>query len=263
MKEVSIVMFLFKKNVDKSMLYVGISIPKHIQQSIEMFYDGGIPKGETKDIQLVIDGQTYRAIITKYNTSVEMMQIHYGAKSAIAIKLRSIFKYTDKQISMNRLITEEKREYAGIYAENSQLHFECVTWDDIKDESEYALSMDEQSIENYYEMKDTTAHYEIKEKVSKFRKVNRDIIENLKQLYDYRCQICGETIGAECGTKISQAHHIEYFSKSLNNDSDNIIILCPNHHALIHNQNPVFDRQKERFVFPNGYIAELKLNKHL
>ena len=263
MKEISIVMFLFKKNVDKSMLYVGISIPKHIQQSIELFYDGGIPKGETKDIQLVIDGQTYGAIITKYNTSVEMMQIHYGAKSALAIKLRSIFRYTENQISMNRVIAEGKREYAGIYAENLQLHFECITLDEIEDESNYALSMDEQLIETYYEMKDNTAHYEFKEKVSKFRKVNQDIIENLKQLYNCRCQICGETIGVECGTKISQAHHIEYFSKSLNNDSDNIIILCPNHHALIHNQNPIFDREKKRFIFPNGHVEPLKLNKHL
>ena len=102
-------MFLFKKNVDKSMLYVGIAIPKHIQSSIEILYRGRIPKGETKDIQLVVDGITYNAIITKYNTSVEMMQIHYGAKSAIAVKLRSIFKYTDQQISMNHLIAEEKR----------------------------------------------------------------------------------------------------------------------------------------------------------
>lgn len=123
--------------------------------------------------------------------------------------------------------------------------------------------MDEQAIENYYEMKDITAHYEFKEKVSKFRKVNQDIIENLKQLYNCRCQICGEIVGLECGTKVSQAHHIEYFSKSLNNDSDNIVILCPNHHALIHNQNPIFDRQQKKFIFPNGYVAELKLNKHL
>ena len=256
-------MFLFKKNVDKSMLYVGIAIPKHIQSSIEMLYCGGIPKGETKDIQLVVDGLTYDAIITKYNTSVEMMQIHYGAKSAVAVKLRSIFKYTDQQISMNHLIAEEKREYAGIYIENSQLHFECVALDDIENECEHTLTMDEQAIENYYEMKDITDHYEFKEKVSKFRKVNQDIIENLKQLYNCRCQICGETIGLECGTKVSQAHHIKYFSKSLNNDSDNIVILCPNHHALIHNQNPIFDRQQKKFIFPNGYVAELKLNKHL
>lgn len=256
-------MFLFKKNVDKSMLYVGLAIPKHIQPSIEMLYDEGIAKGETKDIQLVIDGLTYGAIVTKYNTSVEMMQIHYGAKSAIAVKLRDIFKYTDQQISTNRLIPESKREYAGIYIENSKLHFECVALDDIENECEYTSTMDEQSIENYYDMKDTAARYEFKEKVSKFRKVNQDIIENLKQLYNCRCQICGETIGLECGTKVSQAHHIEYFSKSLNNDSDNIVILCPNHHALIHNQNPIFDRQRKRFIFPNGYVAELKLNKHL
>ena len=120
---------------------------------------------------------------------------------------------------------EEKREYAGIYIENSQLHFECVALDDIENECEHTLTMDEQAIENYYEMKDTTAHYEFKEKVSKFRKVNQDIIENLKQLYNCRCQICGEIVGLECGTKVSQAHHIEYFSKSLNNDSDNIVIM--------------------------------------
>ncbi len=255
--------FLFKKNVDKSMLNVGIAIPKPIHKIIEALYIDGFRKGETKNIQIVIDNEAYDVIVTKYNTSVEMMQIHYGSKSAIAVKLRSIFKYTNNEIDSKHTILDKNREYAGVYIENSQLHFECITLTDIENECNIASDIDEQSMETYYEAKDSAAHYEFKTKITKFRKVNQDIISSLKQLYDCRCQLCGKSFGLEYGAKISQAHHIDFFSKSLNNDSDNIIILCPNHHALIHNQNPIFDRQNKVFVFPNGCVEKLKLNKHL
>ena len=256
-------MFLFKKNVDKSMLNVGIAIPKQIQTSIDALYADGFRKGETKNIQIVIDDDTYDVIVTKYNTSVDMMQIHYGSQSAIAVKLRNIFKYTKNEINLRHTILDKNREYAGVYIENSQLHFECITLADIEDEYDSESNIDEQSMETYYEAKDSSAHYEFKTKTTKFRKVNQDIINSLKQLYDCRCQLCGKTFGLEYGAKIAQAHHIDFFSKSLNNDSDNIIILCPNHHALIHNQNPVFDRRNKAFVFPNGCVEKLKLNKHL
>ena len=69
--------------------------------------------------------------------------------------------------------------------------------------------------------------------------------------------------GEKYNSEIVEAHHIDYFTKSLNNDSENIIILSPNFHRLIHKTNPEFDRNKLSFIFPNGVEEKLKLNLHL
>ena len=97
----------------------------------------------------------------------------------------------------------------------------------------------------------------------KVRKMNRAIGDGLKQLYGYRCQICGAFIGEKYGSSLIHAHHIEYFTKSMNNDARNVLIVCPNHHGIIHDRNPVFDFQKKIYRYPNGYQEGLKLNLHI
>ena len=73
----------------------------------------------------------------------------------------------------------------------------------------------------------------------------------------------GERIGNEFGCSVVEAHHIEYFTKSLNNDTSNIIIVNPSFHRIIHQTSPIFDRKTLSFVFPNGVIEKVKLDKHL
>lgn len=81
--------------------------------------------------------------------------------------------------------------------------------------------------------------------------------ENLKLLYDYMCQLCGKAIGDQYGcSHVVEAHHIEYFSKSFNNDDSN-------HHSIIHEINPILDRVNKLFRFANGYEESVLLNKHL
>lgn len=92
----------------------------------------------------------------------------------------------------------------------------------------------------------------------------RRVITELKSRYKGTCQICG--FGFKIGeyeVDITEAHHIEYFSKSLNNKTTNLIILCPNHHTLIHRTNPIYDRQKKLFIMPNGKELEISYNLHL
>ena len=97
----------------------------------------------------------------------------------------------------------------------------------------------------------------------KLRKLNRKIGENLKLLYGYRCQLCGQLIGEEFGSHIAEAHHIDYFVKSLNNDASNQLIVCPNHHSIIHDTNPTFDRRSKLYRYSNGKEQPLVLNRHL
>ena len=93
--------------------------------------------------------------------------------------------------------------------------------------------------------------------------MNHAIGDTLKSLYGYRCQICGAYIGEAYGSQVIHAHHIDYFSHSLNNDATNIMIVCPNHHAIIHDKNPEFNSKEKTYRYPNGYVEGLALNKHL
>ena len=125
--------------------------------------------------------------------------------------------------------------------------------------------MRERTVENEieYEMEDKSSGIEKRLQIVKIRKLNRKIGENLKLLYGYLCQICGQVIGEKYGSHIAEAHHIDYFVNSLNNDANNQMIVCPNHHSVIHDANPVFDRRRMVCRFDNGVEERISLNKHL
>ena len=82
-------------------------------------------------------------------------------------------------------------------------------------------------------MADKSASIEEKQRLIKYRKIDRSIILTLKRFYDYRDEISGEKIGDEYGDSVVEVHHIEYFTRSQNNDSTNIIIISPNYHRII------------------------------
>ena len=114
-----------------------------------------------------------------------------------------------------------------------------------------------------YDVRDDTAGINAQKALIRVRKLNRKIGDTLKEHYQYRCQICGRVIEEKYGSKIAEAHHIDYFVKSLNNDITNILIVCPNHHSIIHDKNPEFNRNKCIYKYPNGYVEGLLLNDHL
>ena len=89
------------------------------------------------------------------------------------------------------------------------------------------------------------------------------IPNSLKKLYECRCQICGARAIEMYNVDISEAHHIELFSKTANNNASNILIVCPDHHRIIHKAKPVFKRELLRFEYENGKNDELMYNFHL
>jgi len=66
--------------------------------------------------------------------------------------------------------------------------------------------------------------------------IDRDyrIIENVKRIYDNRCQICGFTFKKKNGEFYSEGHHLIPLSEGGTQERDNIVILCPNHHRMMH-----------------------------
>lgn len=66
------------------------------------------------------------------------------------------------------------------------------------------------------------------------KKRNRKIVEELKNIYENRCQVCEETIDLGNGVKYSEVNHIQPIGKEHNgiDNKHNIIVLCPNHHTM-------------------------------
>jgi predicted restriction endonuclease len=57
----------------------------------------------------------------------------------------------------------------------------------------------------------------------------------IKRLHKDKCQICGFTVRTSDGATYSEAHHIKPLGTPHSGPDvkDNILVLCPNHHALI------------------------------
>ena len=133
-----------------------------------------------------------------------------------------------------------------------------------KDIPDYNISsLSEEEIESIINFKDNTAGIKIITSQISQRIYSTGIIKQLKTLYKGHCQLCGHYPLKEYTTNICEVHHIEYFADSQNNNASNLIVVCPNHHRLIHKLNPAYNKEQQCFVFSDGSKLEIKLNYHL
>lgn len=276
--------YIYRKEVDWSLLQQGLTIPVSLQMQFKFLIKQALPRGATIPIKIIIDGELYDAKLTnqnfdinKYATHKDIVQVRYTPNSLIAQKMREIFSLTYqycinfkqnqdyKKYQVN--IPKNQKEYVVLYTTSQQNVFlaEYITSNEIQYISNELFDFDEDEFELgiNYNRADRTARIEQKQQMVKIRKLDKSICDNLKELYNFRCQITAENFSEYYGTNIVEAHHIDYFTKSLNNNSDNILIISPNYHRLIHKLNPVFDRQNLCFKFENGLIEKIKINLHL
>jgi hypothetical protein len=61
-----------------------------------------------------------------------------------------------------------------------------------------------------------------------------ELARQIKQLHSHRCQICGLAIELADGSHYAEAHHIQPLGGAHEGPdvAGNIIVLCPNHHAM-------------------------------
>jgi len=279
--------YIYKKEVDWSVLQQGFTIPVSIQVAFRQLIKDSLPRGTTKNVNLIFDNQTYDAKLVnqnfdeqKYPTHKDIIQFRYEPSSPIANKMREIFSSSYNYFSEFKAsdvlqeyrkrsipISEDQKEYLAIYTTQFEDAFllENFTVQDNRKVEKEVESFDEDEFEMAvnYEQKDLTARIERKPQLVKIRKLDKSICDNLKLLYKHRCQITGENFCEHHGVSVVEAHHIDYFTKSLNNNSDNILVVSPNYHRLIHKLNPIFDRKNLAFIFPNGLREAIKTNLHL
>lgn len=68
-------------------------------------------------------------------------------------------------------------------------------------------------------------------------RIIRDTIvaRRVKKIHDFKCQICGLALNLADGVKYAEGHHIKPLGTPHNGPDiiENIMCLCPNHHALL------------------------------
>lgn len=92
---------------------------------------------------------------------------------------------------------------------------------------------------------------------------NAYLAESLKSYYAHRCQVCGNDFLPTYGASYSESHHIQYLRDGGPDISGNIVVLCPNHHRIIHATNAEFSRSGLEYRYPNGLREPLILPDHL
>jgi hypothetical protein len=85
--------YVYKKEVDWSVLHQGVSIPVTIQVVFQTTINKFLPRGQSKDIYLVLEGKTYKARLVnqkfderKYPNRKDILQIRYYLYNLICTK---------------------------------------------------------------------------------------------------------------------------------------------------------------------------------
>ncbi|NCD03810.1 MAG: HNH endonuclease [Clostridia bacterium] len=275
--------YVYKKEVDWSLFNWGMTLPVDNQVVFGTKMNRFLQRGESKEITLYLDGKSYRARIinvnfnSKFNRKKDTLQIRYGKEFSMVLQgyfsksyqyilnLHNLKKKNEDRTQI--VLPEEYKEYLAIYTteDDDSYVLETIFAADMTELKIAMSGKQERQIETAfnYETEDENAGINITDRTIKIRKLNRKIGDNLKLLYGYRCQICGRLIGEEYDSHVCEAHHIDYFVNSLNNDSSNQLIVCPNHHSIIHDKNPEFDRKRLLYIYQNGKEERLMLNQHL
>ncbi len=273
--------FVLSKSIDLSVLREGFSIPAYMHQTVYEKMGIHLSHGQKQPIKLLLNGKLYDACLVNQGFSkdknpnhVDVLQIRYKAKGELSSALCAVFPSTFERIKTfsadiankgkHLKLLSAETEYLSLYATPEQFTFfvDCISLDEYRQEANVLHVFNETTVESILDQRDDTAGIIETHKIVKIRKLAKDVGNNLKTLYDCRCQICGAKIGEIYGSNLIHAHHIVPFSESLNNNPENIMILCPNHHGIIHDVHPQWKKDK-CFHYANGYVEGLKLNYHL
>lgn len=274
--------FLFKHKIDKSLLTDGFHISPEFHQMLFALLGRELKHGESCDIEILIDGEKFKARLhninfdqTRYPNHPDLVQVRYSNATPIAKKLQSIF-YEDYQYlsEAKRLIgprrhvslPTDNHDEIVFYATSKPGVFmiDCIKTDVLAQAEGEVKQMSELEFETTFEPReDSNAGIKEISGIKRIRQLDRSIGDSIKRLYDFRCQMTGERVGDGYDALVVEAHHIIPFTESMNNDTSNIIILSPTYHRIIHKAKPEWDRNNHSFIYQNGLVEKIKLNKHL
>lgn len=86
-------------------------------------------------------------------------------------------------------------------------------------------------------------------------------VRKLKKLYDNKCQICGYTIKYSQNKFYSEVHHYNPLEENGNDDVDNMVVVCPNHHTEFDYKLIAIDLDGKTIIDRKGVkISEIKFH---
>ena len=90
---------------------------------------------------------------------------------------------------------------------------------------------------------------------------NKNLVEELQELYSGRCQICQWSPVNVYGKELCHGHHIQWLSRGGADELQNMVLVCPNHHAAIHRLDAPLDFVDFSFDFGTHWES-LSLRSH-
>lgn len=91
---------------------------------------------------------------------------------------------------------------------------------------------------------------------------NPKFVEELQEIYHGRCQLCVCHPRKKYHYHLCQGHHIHWLSRGGDDDIQNMVLICPNHHAAIHRVDAPMDYKDMAFDFTT-HREKILLNSHL
>lgn len=284
-----------RKRVDWSVFEYGATIPAALHEAFRAA-NGGVrlARGEARPVDLLVDGNPYTATfinVDRTGVRSDTLQIRYDSNSELKEYLRFRFRTSYEFLAEGRSgrnahgrklflrVPEAIAEYMDwestgtpfLYLVRTVVALAGLPEDAyalIRDADEQGLerALDSPRNEQFKKWADSAggrAGLVVKEALVRVRLYDRSVVTRLKRLYGGACQVCRWSSQSSFGVDVSEAHHIEPFSLSLDNSPRNIAVMCPTHHALVHTTEAGFDREAKVFTCPNGSVLPLTLNVHL
>ena len=90
---------------------------------------------------------------------------------------------------------------------------------------------------------------------------NKNLVEELQEIYAGRCQICQWSPRKLYGTELCHGHHIQWLSRGGADELQNMVLVCPNHHSAIHKLDAPLDFVDLSFDF-GTHRERLNLRSH-
>jgi len=78
---------------------------------------------------------------------------------------------------------------------------------------------------------------------------NESIVRAVKDAEYWTCQVCGQPIISPLGKYYCEAHHIQPLNEGGKDDASNVLCLCPNHHAEMHNGLFYIEPRSKQIVY--------------
>ncbi|MBU1429529.1 hypothetical protein KKF91_03105, partial [Myxococcota bacterium] len=90
---------------------------------------------------------------------------------------------------------------------------------------------------------------------------NRKLVLELRERYEGRCQLTGWDPRAQYGQDLCEAHHVHWLGRGGDDALNNLILISPNLHRVVHHLDAPFDYERQAFLL-GGEWAPLQLSEH-